>query len=96
MGWSHEGGFLGISHWGASACWWDLPSVTAVMGNSGPGAVWSMGYLDRPRWSPVGPNASLRSWLAMKPVIMIMEPTATYCMVIAIRSLPQFLAIDWA
>jgi len=32
----------------------------------------------------------------MKPVIMIMEPTATYCMIIAIRSLLQFLAIDWA
>jgi hypothetical protein len=30
----------------------------------------------------------------MKPVIMIMEPTATYCVIIAIRSLPQFLAID--
>jgi hypothetical protein len=30
----------------------------------------------------------------MKPVIMIMEPTATDCIIIAIRSLPQFLAID--
>jgi hypothetical protein len=55
-----------------------------------------MGYLDRPRWSPVGPNTSLKSWAAMKPVIMIIEPTATDCMIIAIRSLLQFLAIDCA
>lgn len=55
-----------------------------------------MGYLDRPRRLSVGPNTSLRSWVAMKPVIMIMEPTATDCMIIAIRSLLQFLAIDWA
>jgi hypothetical protein len=28
--------------------------------------------------------------------MMIIEPTATYCMIIAIRSLLQLLAIDWA
>jgi hypothetical protein len=53
-----------------------------------------MGYLDRPRWSPVGPNNSLKSWAPMKPVIMIIEPTATDCMIIAIRSSLQFFAIN--
>ncbi len=94
VGWSHEGGFLAIAHRGVSAHWWDLPSVTAVAGYSGPGSVWSMGYLDRPRWLSGGPNTSLKSWAPMKPVIMIIEPTATDCMIIAIRSLLQFLAID--
>jgi hypothetical protein len=42
----------------------------------------------------VGPNASRKTWLAATPAMMIMEPSATYCMIIAMRSLPQFLAID--
>jgi hypothetical protein len=94
VGWSHEGGFFAITHWGASARLWVRSRFGDVMGNSGPGSVWSMGYFDRPRWSPVGLNTSLMSWAAMKPVIRIMEPTATDCMIIAIRSLLQFLAID--
>jgi Subunit ChlI of Mg-chelatase len=37
-------------------------------------------YLDRPRprWLSVGPNASLRTWVAATPAMTIMEPRATY------------------
>ena len=94
MGWSHEGGFFAITHWGASARLWVRSRFGDVMGNSGPGSVWSMGYLDLPRWSPVGPKESRRSWRAATPAMTIMQPTATDCMIIAIRSLLQFLAID--
>ena len=57
-----------------------------------------MGYLGlpRPRLSPVGPNASRKTWLAATPAMMIMEPIATYCMIMAMRSLPQLLDIDCA
>jgi hypothetical protein len=56
------------------------------------------GYLDRPRPrdGSVGPNASLKTWLAAAPVMMIMQPMATDWRIIAMRSLPVFLAICWA
>jgi hypothetical protein len=55
-------------------------------------------YLDRPRprLLSVGPNASLKTWLAAAPAMMIMEPMATYCRIIAMRSLLQLFDIIWA
>src|SRR5271165_6423577 len=53
-------------------------------------------YLDLPRpWSE-GPKASLKTWLAAAPAMTIIEPRATYCRIIAIRSLSQFFDIIWA
>ena len=37
------------------------------------------------------PNASFKTWLAAAPAMIIMEPMATYCRIIAMRSLLQFL-----
>jgi hypothetical protein len=56
------------------------------------------GHLDqpRPRSLPLGPNASLRTWLAAAPAMMIMEPMATDCRIIAMRSLLQLFDIIWA
>ena len=50
-------------------------------------------HLDLPslRWRSGVPNASLRTWLAAAPAMMIIEPMATYCRIIARRSLLQFL-----
>jgi hypothetical protein len=55
-------------------------------------------YLDRPRprGGSDGPNASLKTWLAAAPAMMIMEPMATYWRMIARRSSPQFFDILWA
>jgi len=53
------------------------------------------GHLDWPWSRPVGPNVSRSIWAAAIPVITIMDPSATYCRVIANRALLQFLDISW-
>ena len=61
VGWSHDGGFLGIAHWGAPPVGGTFRPWPLSWGYPRPGSVWSMGSLDRPRWLPVGPNTSLRA-----------------------------------
>jgi hypothetical protein len=50
------------------------------------------GHLSRPcpRSRSRDPRASFKLWLAASPVMTIMEPRATYCRIIARRSLPHF------
>ncbi|HLJ95436.1 MAG TPA: hypothetical protein VKU02_19825 [Gemmataceae bacterium] len=50
---------------------------------------------DLPRRS-VRPNSSFIRWAAAAPAMMIIEPMATHCSVIARRSLAMLFAIIWA
>ena len=53
-------------------------------------------YLDRSRpWSG-DRNTSRKTWLAAAPVMTIMQPMATDCRSMAMRSLLQFCDIIWA
>ena len=70
-----------------------LPCITCHLFVVTAGAIQHI-YLDLPRsWSDE-PKASFKTWRAATPAMTIMEPRATYCMTIAMRSLPQFFAID--
>jgi hypothetical protein len=51
-------------------------------------------HLNWPWSRPDGPNVSRNICAAAIPVITIMEPSATYCRVIAKRALLQFLDIS--
>src|SRR5262249_50816700 len=55
-------------------------------------------HLDLP-WpcpEPGDPNTSLNRWVAATPAMTIIEPMATDCNTIAMRSLLQFFDIIWA